>query len=173
MKALKSRVTMLAALAFGCTRSQAPSPSVDPSAGATHSPARSKVASSAPRPASAPAPRPASAPAPRATTAATREACTACNGEWGRHGIAETDSCNCRTTDKGKVCRDGRECGGECIVDPALFEVIEPGPPVRGRFRGRCSEFVTVFGCNALLGDGARDAPLVPKDQAPEELCAD
>jgi hypothetical protein len=58
-------------------------------------------------------------------------------------------------------------------VEPALFEVVEPGPPVRGRFRGRCSEFVNVFGCNALLGDGARDAPLVPKDQAPEELCVD
>jgi hypothetical protein len=46
-------------------------------------------------------------------------------------------------------------------------------PPARGRFRGRCSEFVTVFGCYAFLIDGARDAPLVSKDQAPEELCVD
>src|SRR5687768_13454147 len=105
------------ALALGCTRSQAPSPSVDPSARATHSLAASSAASSA---------APAAATAP--LVAKTRDACAACNGEWAKHGVAEEESCNCRTRDKGKVCRDGRDCSGECIVDPALFEVVDPGP---------------------------------------------
>jgi len=180
---------LFAAFVFGCTRSQAPSPSVDPSARASNVPAVSQAASPTVTPAvpqaasSTVAPAvtrgasstaaPASATVRPAANTKTRAACAACNGVWGRHGIAETESCNCRTRDKGKVCRDGRDCGGECIADPALFEVVEQGPPVRGRFRGRCSEFVTAFGCNALLGDGAADRPPVPKDQPPEELCVD
>ena len=164
VKPTQLSVILFAATLSGCTRSQAPSPSVDPSAREAH-PAASQRVHRAPAPSPVPVPRP--------PTATTRDACTACNGEWGRHGIAETESCNCRTTDKGKVCRDGRDCSGECVADPALFEVVEPGSPARGRFRGRCSEFVTVFGCNAILSDGASDGPLVSKDQAPEELCAD
>jgi hypothetical protein len=201
MRAMKTRsasVAAIAAFVFGCSRSQAPSASAEPSARAAPTPAATTAAVSpaagspaVPPAASTPAvPPAASTPATSSTAASllaapsssapsrvrvakTRDACAACNGQWGRHGIAETESCNCRTADKGKICRDGRDCGGECIVDPALFEVVETGPPVRGRFRGRCSEFVTAFGCNALLSDGAANAQPVPKDQPPEELCVD
>ena len=44
-----------------------------------------------------------------------------------------------------------------CIVstqDPQS-EVTMPGPPARGFFVGRCSELVTVFGCNRVLERGA------------------
>ena len=172
---------LVAAFAFGCTRSQAPSPSLDPSARTLPAPAEARGVSSASPPPSAAVPSartsespaeargvssaspPPSAAVARAVIATTRDACAACKGEWARHGVAEAPSCNCRTKDKGKICRDGRDCSGECIVDPALFEVVDQGPPVRGHFRGRCSEFVTAFGCNALLSDGVRDQPPVPE----------
>src|SRR5450759_4309113 len=31
----------------------------------------------------------------------TLEECRACNGEWGRHGLAQKESCLCRTKDAG------------------------------------------------------------------------
>src|SRR5262249_53022350 len=40
-------------------------------------------------------------------------ACKACNGVWGTFGLSTLPSCNCRTHDKGKVCRAGKDCEGQ------------------------------------------------------------
>src|SRR4051812_46994621 len=69
-----------------------------------------------------PAPPPATARSPAAPPSSsspvprTAEECKACRGEWGRHGLAEAESCNCHTNDGGKRCRDGTECQGMCIA---------------------------------------------------------
>jgi hypothetical protein len=110
--------------------------------------------------------------APRPTT---RESCDACKGTWGRHGLAEADSCVCRTKDHGKVCRDGGECEGQCLVDEGDggFEATEPGPPAKGYWKGKCSEFETTFGCHKTIPHGARQRkPELPEDAA-DTICID
>ena len=103
----------------------------------------------------------------------TAAACRACNGEWGVHGLLQVESCLCRTHDAGKQCRDGLECEGECLLDPGQADVVNPGPPRRGFFLGRCSEFDHVFGCNKLLMDGtAAHGPTV-LDEPPGDVCVD
>src|SRR5688572_24532340 len=37
----------------------------------------------------------------------TERDCKACNGDWRVHGLSQTPSCNCRTTDGDKRCKDG------------------------------------------------------------------
>src|SRR5689334_23287379 len=67
----------------------------------------------APAPTVASTPTPAPGPKPRPQT---KQACDACGGLWDKHGIAETEGCICKTKDGGKVCRDGAECEGQCLV---------------------------------------------------------
>src|ERR671938_616745 len=62
----------------------------------------------APAAAAAGKPLEVASPAPNRPT--TKEGCDACQGKWGKHGLAEADSCICKTKDAGKVCRDGSEC---------------------------------------------------------------
>jgi len=103
----------------------------------------------------------------------TERECKACNGEWKKHGIAPAASCNCRTTDGGKRCRDGAECQGLCVgKDDPEREVVERGPPARGFFVGRCSTFSTVFGCYRAIDDGA-SARAVELTEPPQMICAD
>jgi hypothetical protein len=105
----------------------------------------------------------------------TAEACKACRGDWGVHGLADKPSCNCRTTDAGKKCRDGSECQGMCITgnDQPEHEQVEAGPPARGFFIGRCSELVTVHGCNRIIDRGARARGPVPLAEPPQMICVD
>jgi|GEM_PF-7019293 len=117
-------------------------------------------------------------PAQRSATshpsATTQEQCRACNGVWGRHGLAQVEGCNCRTKDAGKVCRHGSECESVCVVsDTPEREVVDPGPPPRGFFVGRCAEFVTPFGCARTLGKTADPKALVPLDEPPMKVCVD
>ena len=98
--------------------------------------------------------------------------CRACKGEWGVHGLAQTTSCLCRTHDAGKSCKDGLECEGECEVVDGKMEVTDPGPPKRGYFVGRCTEFDHVFGCRKLLMDGAAAKP-ANLEEALAETCVD
>jgi hypothetical protein len=66
---------------------------------------------------------------PPATPPATAEACKTCNGVWAVHGLSQTPSCNCRTTDGGKACRDGNNCQGMCIAaENPETQVVEAGP---------------------------------------------
>jgi hypothetical protein len=130
-------------------------------------------------PASGPSTAP---PAPAATPAAavkpprptTKAGCDACKGLWARHGISETESCICKTKDSGKACRDGSECEGTCLVaDDAKFEVAAPGPPPRGSFAGKCSEYDTTFGCHRSIASGTRAKGPVPEEEAAQRLCVD
>ena len=99
--------------------------------------------------------------------------CKACNGDWKIHGISQTPSCNCRTKDDGKRCKDGVECEGLCTAaDDPEREVTDRGPPARGFFVGRCSKFASVFGCYRPIDDGASRAP-VDLTEPPQMICAD
>jgi hypothetical protein len=98
--------------------------------------------------------------------------CRACNGEWGPHGLRQNESCLCHTHDAGKVCKDGGDCEGECVGD-GTTEVTDPGPPPRGYFLGRCSEYDHLFGCHKLLTDGTKAAGPTRLDQPAPELCVD
>jgi hypothetical protein len=130
-----------------------------------------------------PASGPTTAPAsPSATPAAAvkpprptnKAGCDACKGLWARHGIAEAESCICKTKDAGKACRDGSECEGTCLVsDDAKFEVAVPGPPPRGFFTGKCAEYDTTFGCFRTIARGTRANGPVPEDEAAQRLCVD
>jgi hypothetical protein len=99
--------------------------------------------------------------------------CKACNGDWGTHGISSTPSCNCRTKDGGKRCKDGNECEGLCTAaDDPEREVTDRGPPARGFFVGRCSKLASVFGCYRPIDDGASRTP-VDLSEPPQMICAD
>jgi hypothetical protein len=109
----------------------------------------------------------------------TIDECRACEGDWGMHGlsdaISQTESCDCRTKDGGKRCTDGIDCQGMCVAnaDNPEFDVVDIGPPARGFLVGRCSDFVTVFGCNPLIDAGARDLGPVSVTEPPPVLCVD
>jgi hypothetical protein len=103
----------------------------------------------------------------------TAAECRACNGEWGVHGLVQVESCLCRTHDVGRRCRDGIECEGECIVQPGVVEVTDQGPPRRGYFVGKCSEFDHLFGCLKLLMDGTAARGPSALDEPPGEVCID
>ncbi len=114
----------------------------------------------------------AGARAPEPRRASTPDECRACDGVWGKHGLLQEDRCLCRTRDAGKRCRDGLECEGDCLGD-GTTETVEPGPPPKGYFLGRCSELVTTFGCRAFILDGAaKDGP-VRLDEPQPQLCID
>jgi hypothetical protein len=99
--------------------------------------------------------------------------CRACNGNWGVHGMRDEASCLCRTRDAGKTCKDGLDCEGECEVVDDKMEIVEPGPPPRGYFVGRCTEFDHVFGCRRLLMDGTLARGPASLDEALPEMCID
>jgi hypothetical protein len=99
--------------------------------------------------------------------------CRACKGEWGAHGLAQTVTCLCRTHDAGKTCKDGLECEGECEVVEGQREITDPGPPPRGYFVGRCTEFEHIFGCHKLLMDGTAAKGPVNLEEALPEICVD
>lgn len=104
-------------------------------------------------------------------SADSQAACTArCNGEFAPHGMLGKPSCLCRTRDVGRDCR-GADCEGQCVLDPVRSEVSEPGPPARGYFIGRCSEFVKFFGCARLLT--TKPAAPVDLSQVPPQICID
>jgi hypothetical protein len=79
--------------------------------------------------------------------------------------------CLCRTHDAGRDCRARTDCEGECVLDPVRGEVVEPGPPERGYFVGRCAEFVKTFGCQRLLAEKP-SAPVV-LSEPPPQICID
>lgn len=99
--------------------------------------------------------------------------CRTCNGNWGVHGLRDEPSCLCRTRDAGKTCKDGLDCEGECEVVEGKVEITEQGPPPRGYFVGRCTEFDLVFGCRKLLMDGTLARGPTSLDEALPEMCID
>ncbi len=121
-------------------------------------------------------PAPTSSPSPTSTsTSASERICRqACNGDWGPHGRSQRPTCVCRTLDGGQTCRSGDDCHGDCILgDPVQTEVVEPGPPARGHFVGKCSEFVMAFGCLRRLPKGGDKAAIVDLSVLPALSCVD
>jgi hypothetical protein len=103
----------------------------------------------------------------------SKEACNACGGLWGTQGIAEVESCICRTSDGGRECRDGAECDGVCLVDDrAQFEAVNTDPAL-GSFVGRCSDYDTLFGCYRILPVGSSERAALPADDAADDICVD
>jgi hypothetical protein len=124
-------------------------------------------------PAEARAPSAEAAPSTSRAEPDSQAACRArCNGVFAQHGMMPVAQCLCRTHDFGKVCASGGECEGQCLFDSALTRVVEPGPPQRGYFGGRCSEFETTYGCKQLLPRSKPEAP-VELEQAPATICID
>ena len=142
---------MILAVAVGCTARKGTAP----------------LDAKAPVDAKAPAAKPAAA----FVSPTTKEGCRACNGEFGVHGINPTPTCLCRTHDPGRRCRGKDECEGDCLGDAGQREVTQPGPPPRGYWLGRCSEFRSTFGCHVFLP--ARGGEPVRLDVPAEQLCAD
>jgi len=152
-----------------------------------YSPPEGDVATAMPQPATSPeadvataAPRPPTPPETSAVVstwplrASTPEECVACHGEWGIHGLSETESCNCRTSDAGKRCTDGNDCQGLCIADESNPEYeLAACSAGYGFLVGRCSAFAGVFGCWAFIADGARDEGPVSIAEPPSVICAD
>jgi hypothetical protein len=103
----------------------------------------------------------------------TKEACEACQGRWGIHGLAEVETCICKTRDSGRSCRDGADCEGQCLAESGGFVVVDKGPPAKGYFRGRCSEFDTTFGCHHMIPEGASKKGPQIADDAAEQICID
>ena len=124
---------------------------------------------------SGPAPTPAAAtPVAKPPRPTTKAGCDACNGQWGHHGIAEQESCICKTKDGGKSCRDGAECEGACIVgDDAKFEVDANGNPPRGHFVGRCADYDATFGCYRMIPNGTSAKGPLPAEEAAPRFCVD
>lgn len=116
---------------------------------------------------------PAPAPAKPNESPKTKETCGSCNGVWAVHGLGETEICNCRTKDAGKVCRDGADCQGSCLADENRFEVVQTGPPPKGFYAGKCSEFETSFGCYKFIPAGIRAKGPQLKEEAADAMCVD
>jgi len=133
---------------------------------------RSSAQSSSPAPPPVvPAPPP---PAARGDAVPrTAEGCRACRGDFGVHGLGGTPRCLCRTHDAGKRCRAKDDCDGACLADAGEREVTDPGPPARGYFLGKCSEFRTTFGCHRYLSRRREQPGPVALDAPPSEICAD
>jgi hypothetical protein len=103
----------------------------------------------------------------------TKEGCDACRGEWKRHGLGDVEVCRCRTKDSGKTCRDGADCEGQCIAQDTDFVVADKGPPPKGHYTGKCSEFDTTFGCMRVIPEGASKRGPLPADDAADNICID
>ena len=80
-----------------------------------------------------------------------KKSCDKCNGTWGKYGINQTDGCNCKSPDAGKVCHDGDECKGQCLF-------VEYNS--QGREVGKCSDSVRLSGCMEIIAKGALQLPV-------------
>jgi hypothetical protein len=52
-------------------------------------------------------------------------------------------------------------------------EVVSAGPPSKGYFVGRCSELVTVYGCNRIIDRGVRQRGPALIADPPQAICVD
>jgi len=112
--------------------------------------------------------------------AAAREACAACNGIWALHGMShqshlcagddEGYTCNCRTHDHGKRCRDSDACEGWCERERFVVTGQQNGHAI-GYAEGRCSELVDYESCFRPIPSGASKLP--PGPDVTPEVCVD
>jgi hypothetical protein len=103
----------------------------------------------------------------------TKEACDACHGDWAIHGIGDTETCICPTSDAGKSCTDGQQCEGACIVTDDDFQVIESGDMPKGYYVGRCADYDTTFGCYRDVPPGTLERGPHVVGEGIEDVCVD
>jgi len=110
-------------------------------------------------------------PPPRPTT---KEGCDACQGNWAAHGIAEEETCICKTNDEGHSCLDGNDCQGECLLDgDPEFHVMDQGDPPRGYYQGHCAGYDTTFGCFLHIPDDTQSQLPLTAQEAGAYVCVD
>jgi hypothetical protein len=59
------------------------------------------------------------------------------------------------------------------VGDDAKFEVVQPGPPARGYYVGKCSKYETTFGCMRVIEHGQRARGPAVEDEAAHHICID
>lgn len=78
---------------------------------------------------------------------AKREACLADGGSVERRGILQAEMCVRSYADAGKVCTDGSQCEGICMVEG---QAGTPGTSAQGM----CQKDDKLFGCFGVVTDG-------------------
>ena len=90
------------------------------------------------------------------------EKCRQCKGNWGRHGLSQSEFCICRTTDHNKECYEESDCQGSCVYQRTDTVAESRTVPCndgedcivrspRIRHVGVCSEFVMFVGCHSVI----------------------
>lgn len=100
-------------------------------------------------------------------TPGARSHCLASGGTVSRVGMAQAETCVRRFADRGKACRNDRDCEGECrFVDdtrgpPPENSVSEPAwmdpanvPPSGSAVVGHCQWSSDPYGCRSLVVNG-------------------
>ena len=79
---------------------------------------------------------------------AERAQCLAAGGTVERRGRLQSELCVTPFADAGKVCTDGSQCGGDCIVEGRAT-------PSSGTVQGICQRDDRLFGCYSRVENGA------------------
>ena len=84
----------------------------------------------------------------------SESACRAAGGRWGRAGLFPKPICTMPTRDGGRVCADGGECEGACLLDTKSDRSKMFGPRPQGPATGVCTRARPVFGCTVEVTRG-------------------
>ncbi len=86
-----------------------------------------------------------------------KENCESKGGKWAMYGLTTAPSCILKSSDKDKPCSDSSECEGICIADYTKEQmefVLTAKPPFNLKVNGKCSEFMTMYGCQHIVQKG-------------------
>jgi hypothetical protein len=84
----------------------------------------------------------------------TQSDCEAAGGRWGPAGIFPRPICKVPTHDAGRPCGDVDECEGICLASLSQSQRALVIQRQRLAIMGRCTPYVPVFGCMALVKKG-------------------
>ena len=59
------------------------------------------------------------------------------------------------------------------MSDDAKFEIADKGPPARGFYVGKCSDYEMAFGCFRVIDHGARSKGAMTVEEAAHHICVD
>jgi hypothetical protein len=85
----------------------------------------------------------------------TEAECQEAGGRWGAVGIFPQPICRVPTHDAGRICGDNGECEGMCLADLTQVErdKLRREKVILSKL-GRCTPYVQVFGCMAIVKKG-------------------
>jgi hypothetical protein len=84
----------------------------------------------------------------------TRSACEDAGGRWDRFGIFRREICRIPTHDGGRPCADTGECEGTCLATLTREQTDLLRKHRTLKVLGKCTPYVPVFGCMALVERG-------------------